>query len=490
MDRPGLPAEARSLLHDDRLDPASDAWDRLSQLSQALESWLLSSGHRNLVNVLKSQFKQVRYCMISAQGSPANNQQLQLKLAPRGVLSPLLWVWFETLPIAWLDCPGGTTRLFFSVADAVNAAPKGGIIRLTAPLYHLPSKLIVSRALSFVAPRGGPVIVRCETSDCVVMIDAPRAEVSFSEITLVRSGTLPGDVVRVAKGLATFVNCTIRGAVASPTRSGDGIAVLADAVVSLRGCIVEFNQGNGIAVHTRARGNLVRTISSHNQKNGILVEGGEAGLNEVHADKNGREGVRLKGTATAAIHHSTCNHNTRAGVMASEQASIEVQGNECSGNGSHGVVARDESRVNLHENRMLNNGGAGIVLVGHATGDIIKNHCEGNSKYGIAIEENATASLAGNHCLNNQGSGIGFAGASTGTCEENRCEANLQNGIRVTGQAAPSLDGNICNLNEKCGYRIESTAKIAFGSKKRNEAQNNAGADYHPEKPGRRGWFK
>src|SRR5262245_38912901 len=86
---PDLPPRARDFLLEHRLDPRTDSWLRLEQLSRELKEWMLEAGYHQFVNRAEDSFSAVRYCLISAQGADAANGELEFALMPRGVLAPL-----------------------------------------------------------------------------------------------------------------------------------------------------------------------------------------------------------------------------------------------------------------------------------------------------------------------------------------------------------------------------------------------------------------
>lgn len=479
VDRPDLPAAARDFLRDDDLDPAGDAWDRLDRLSDALKGWLRGTDHRLLVNLLDEQFRAARYCVLSAQGAAARDQVLQAELTPRGVLAPLLWLWRESLPVAWAEPADGPPAPYFSLAEAVEAVPPGGRVRLDAGEYVLPDRLEVRRPVRVVGPGAGACAVRSAAGGAVLAVAPAAGEVALSGVTVEHTGTAPADVVQVARGAAVLTDCVIAGAA-----GGDGVRASASAAVRLAGCVVERNAGNGVSSRDAAAVRLTGCTVRDNGLAGVAAAGAVAEVWSSRVTGNRQSGVYLTGTVRGAVHQSACRGNRGNGVLAAADASAELHGNTCSGNGGHGIAAKDRAAVALRDNACDKNAAAGVAVVDAVTGEVAGTACTGNALAGIAVEGAAAPAVTGNQCSKNGRAGIGYTGTAGGACTGNTCTKNAGDGVRVGGSASPTVDGNVSRRNGGYGFLVAEGAGPSFG--RANAADNNTAGDFYPERLGSR----
>lgn len=490
IDRPDLPAAARDFLLDDRLDPAVDGWQRLEAVSAALEEWLQAGEHRNVVNLLRGQFRQVRFSIVSAQGAAAQDQVLQMKMMPRGVLAPLFWLWRETLSVVWVDRSDGAAPVpHFSLAAAVAAAPAGATVRLSAVFYTMPERLEIGRPLRIVGPGASSAVIRCEGAGAAVTINVPEGEVALSGVSILHAGNAPADVVQVIRGRAVLQGCTIRGGVArAPHLSGDGVRVTGAGAVELRECVVEHNRGNGVAGGGQARLVVTKTRVEWNGGSGVYAAGASVEVVEADVTDNGQTGIYLAAAVRGKVHNSTCNRNKNSGILVGGDALAELHNNGCHENGMHGIAVKDRAVLAAQGNWCGSNTGAGIAIVGDVTGEVARNNCNANKLNGIALAGQAKPVVSENKCAKNQTSGISYGGSAGGGCARNTCSRNLRHGIRLSGEASPQVEGNACTSNGGAGFRIEENAAPAFG--RDNVTERNAEGDYQPERWGKRGWFR
>lgn len=482
IDRPDLPPAARDFLLNDDLDPGGDAWGRLGGLSAALEEWLLAGDQHQLVNLLRAQFRAARFCILSAQGAAARDQVLQMELMPRGVLAPLFWLWRESLPAAWVgDAP------YYTLAEAVAAAPPGGTVRLDAGEYGLAEPLAVSGHVRIEGPGAGACAIRSAAGGCALSV-GPGAGFFLSGVTVEHTGSLPADVVQVTGGKAVFAGCVIAGGLAAEGVAGDGVRVTGSAEVLLGGCAVERNGGNGVTARDAAAVSVADGRVRGNTGVGVYAAGATADVRTVEIVQNRQSGIYLSGAVRGVVRGVTCRTNGANGILAGAEARAELGGNTCDKNGGHGIALKDRAEAAVRGNTCTNNTAVGIAVVDRVSGEVADNRCDKNAVHGIAVEGEATPTVADNRCGENKKAGVSYSGTAGGLCRGNVSTKNVGNGVRVAGAAVPVLEGNTARRNGGYGFGVQDAAAPAFG--RDNVAEGNTSGDYHPEKWGRRGWFR
>ena len=488
LDRPDLPPAARDFLLDDDLDPGGEAWGRLWRLSDALEGWLRTTEHRPVVNHLRSQFRAARFCILSAQGAAARDQTLEMDLMPRGVLAPLFWLWWDTLPVAWVETASGPVGPYFTVADAVAAAPPGGTVRLGPHTYTLPARLELRRPVRVVGAGPDRTHLRGAGREFLVGIGLTHGEASLSGLSVAHTSPAAADVIRVAGGAAVLDRCAIRGGVAGADgRTGDGVRVRPAASASLTRCTVELNRGDGVSSLGDARVLLRDCDARANGGAGVRAGGGEARVEASRFTGNGQNGVHLGGDVRGYVHDSACRQNERSGIGAFTTAVVELHRNTCEENALDGIVLKDKVVVAAHENRCTKNRQAGISVHDGVTGEVSAGECSDNARPGVEVEDAAAPNVVGVLCARNKAAGIAYVGTAGGKCSGNTCERNGGSGVLVNDRASPEVGGNVCTKNKGFGFRVAGTAAPRFG--KDNRADGNEKGEFDPPKWGKRGWF-
>ncbi|MBX9628746.1 MAG: right-handed parallel beta-helix repeat-containing protein [Gemmataceae bacterium] len=483
IDRPDLPPLARDFLLNDDLDPAGDAWARLEAVSAAIEDWLLGTEHRQIVNLLREQFRAARFCVLSAQGAPARDQVLQMELMPRGVLAPLFWLWREALPAARVgDTP------YFSLPDAIAAAPPGGTVRLDAGVYTLADRLEVSGPVAIEGPGPGRCVIRSAAGGCVLSVGPAAGGVFLTGVTVEHTGVAPADVVRVAGGKAVFANCVVAGGVTGPDVPGDGVRAAGSAEVLLGGSVVERNGGNGVTARDAVRVHLADGKVRGNGGVGVFAAGAAAEVQGTELTQNRQSGVYLSGAVRGSVRGCVLKANGANGILAGAEAVADLRGNTCDRNGGHGIALKDRATVGVTGNTCTSNGAVGIAVVDRVTGEVADNRCDKNAVHGIVVEGQSTATVAGNRCGENKKSGVSYAGTAGGVCRANVCTRNAVHGVRVAGAALPTIESTVSRGNGGYGFLVADGAAPTFG--RDNVSEGNGTGDYHPERWGRRGWFR
>lgn len=468
LDRPGatLPPSARAFLDQDDLDPGKNSWQRLEAVSGELGDWLGQIGYHNAVNLMRGQFRAVRFCVLSAQGAAASDQVLEMNLMPRGVLAPLFWLWRETRPAVWVEVDS-KRRLFFSLPEAVAAAPPGATVRLEGYRYRLDKPLKILRPLTLVGAGPDSTTVECPAREFVVGVRA-AGHVLVKNLTLEHTGGEAADVVRVMGGAAEFHNCQLRGGVTLlPSAPGDGLLVAGDAAITAVGCALERNQGSGVSARGTGGVELRQCRGTANGWAGFLLNGGRAVVHKCTLTENAQAGVQLGGSGEAHVEETICRKNGRAGIAVNEAVNAQVRNCACEDNGAFGITAQGDARVVAESNTCQRNGKAGVSISDRVEGAVRANRCERNGRSGIEVSNRAAPEVVGNSCRQNAGSGIVYIDFAAGVCGRNVCEANANHGIAVTGQASPQLEENHCDKNELIGVSVAETARPVSRGKRR-----------------------
>src|SRR4051812_2264215 len=230
LHRPDLPESARTALATADYSPAGPVWPVLEEASADLENWLKSEkcGYHNLVNLVKSRFKAVRYAVVSAQGAPSDGASLQFGLMPRGVLAPLLWLWrLNREPITVQN--GKAPALYLNATEAILGAD-GGEVQLEAGTYRFPAALNLRKPVTVRGRGPGRTVLEVEHPGYGIGV-AAAGTVAFHGLTLRRTGPHPGDVVRVLQGQLDLADVVVTGGQAGTV---DGKPVQGTGVLAAR----------------------------------------------------------------------------------------------------------------------------------------------------------------------------------------------------------------------------------------------------------------
>jgi len=486
IDRPGFPASARDFLTDDDLDPSSGAWTRLSTISNELEKWLLDSEHRNIVNLLKGQFRLVRYCVLSAQGEESDGQQLRGELMPRGVLSPLFWLWREMKAPVWVET-GKSKSVYFSLREALAEAPSGATVRLDGRVYPLEARLELSKPVNLVGAGPEQTILRSSQPGFVAGIKS-AGKVTFSGLSLEHTGPEPADVLRLFSGEVLLTQCHFRGGVyKASAAAGDGLFLTDTVSVSVERCVVERNEGHGISTRKSARLSVQHTKTLSNGISGAFLSGGAAGIASSVFDENKQHGIIVTETAKLKLKATLARKNKKHGMVFEKESDAELDSCTVQWNDENGIVVEGNARAKIVKTTSTGNRQAGIVFGGRTDAELRECLCGQNVRAGIVVEDQATPLLEKNECRQNTGFGIVYTGLSSGRCVGNTSTGNGSDGLKVAGKASPQLVDNICSENKMYGLHVTETANPSLG--KGNQCTGNGSGDFHPQKLGKKSWL-
>ena len=447
---PELPAAAREFLENDDLDPAGDGLARLDAVHEALDGWLQQTRLRGTVNLLKAQFRTVKFTIVSAQGSEAVDDTLKMDLMPRGILAPLLWLLRVGKPSVWVETKAGR-ELHLDLAAAIDAAPDGATVRLERGAVTLDAPVNLGKSLT---------IVGSGVDSCRVVSTAEKYAfglagnaVTFRGLTLTHAGGAPADVLRVKRGVLTLTDVEVRGGVAGGGVPGDGVLALGPCELHLSGVRLTENAGAGLGL----RDPLCK-----------------ATLKDCKVTRNGGVGVSMvAGACTLAA--STLAHNGRGGVEILKGGTLEIDGGTLTSNGKFGVrsAAASGGSVTLKGVTVEAHADRGIDLHGTVTLSASNVTCRGNKSSGVNLKDECAATIRGGTFTGNT-YGVVAAGASRCQVSGATVSGNSDSGVLFAEQAQGTCLGNTCTGNGNGGLRVFGTARV---SHRGNTFKDNAGGD-------------
>ena len=485
---PELPEKAREFLMEHELDPRTDSWLRLDQLSRELKDWLLEGGYHQFVNRAEDSFAAVRCCIISAQGADAPNGELTFNLMPRGVLAPLFWLWRQLAPPVWVEAPNdGGVQLFLSLEDAFAESPPGSMVHLAATTYRLREPLQLRESVRVKGRGGGRTIIRGSSEGYDVAFGGSGATLEVEGVLFQHEGTKPADVFRAVRGEVILRRCSFTGGVAAGKElGGDGLVLARDLFGVVSECEFGRNQGSGISFRDQCSVRVENNQCRNNAGSGILclsaaspvISGNTCSGNQTH-------GIRVGAASLAKIIGNTCQGNKRSGISCADSSQPEIRGNQCLQNGLSGIQVKNDTKPVVESNRCLENRASGISITDAALGSICDNECDDNSHCGIALADQSRPDLSGNRCHRNGQHGINFTALSGGAVTGCQCFANTGCGINVEGQASPAVEENECSGNQGHGVCVASSVgKIKVRGTKGQDNRGELVRDFR-----KKGWF-
>jgi parallel beta-helix repeat protein len=493
--RPDLPASARAALEYPDYSPAGSVWNTLEAASADLEAWLRSDrcGYHNLINLVKSRFKSVRYCIVSAQGAPAIDEGLEFGLMPRAVLAPLLWLWRLNRETVWVETHG-QREMFLDLADAIASA-EGGIVELDDRTYRLPAALTIRHPVRVVGRGAAQTIVEVDHPGYGVGVAAEGA-VSLRGLTIRRVGTQPGDVLRVLGGSLELTDVTLTGGLSGTVDGkpvqGTGLLAAKRSRLAASGCHVRGNHGNGVLVIEQADVALADCTFEGNGDAGVFARtAGSVAINRC-ASRANQTGVWVEAATSAAVEASVCEQNAGCGVVISGQAgaTVAVRANSCVGNGRDGIQTRGQSTPQILGNTCTGNRRNGLGTTDLSAPAVRGNVCSGNARNGIRVCDDATPTLEENTAEANAESGILYEDRSSGLARKNTAHDNRGDGIRLEGTAAPTLEANESKRNDGYGLVVSGEkSRVTLNGQADGLTDNKKGGllDLRPRKSG--GWW-
>ena len=498
--RPDFPASAQKALAAPDYSPAGTIWGTLDQASTDIEAWLRSEkcGYHNLVNLVKSRFKSVRYCAVSAQGAPADGEALKYGLMPRGVLAPLLWLWRLDRDAVWQDRGSGEKALFLDVGEAIASA-EGGAVQLEDRTYTVSAPLNIRKPVAIVGRGLGKTILEVTAPGYGIGI-ATAGKVEFRGLTIRRAGTAPGDMIRILAGDVDMTDTAVSGGIAGTSADGKpltGIGILAakQTRLTITASQVRSNHGNGILLIERSHARIEGCTFEGNGDAGVYARtyGSVAVARSVC--RQNQTGIWIEAANAATVEANTCDLNGSSGITVSGTvgAGVVVRGNQCRQNSREGIHVRNQAAPTISDNTCSDNRRSGISFTDQAAGAARGNTCANNARHGIRIADDAAPVVAGNQATSNGECGLFYEDRAAGEALANQCLGNGGEGVRIEGTARPSIEDTTAKDNQGYGIVISGEKSRAEFDPKANVLDGNkkgALLDLRPKKPAGPKWWQ
>ncbi len=486
--RPDLPESARAVLAADDCSPCGPIWGALDRASADLEVWLRSDrcGYRDLVELARSRFRSVRFCVVSARGDLT-----RCGSAPRTVLAPLLLLWRLHRDPVWVE-RGGAADLYLDLGQAVARAA-GGAVQLEERVYRLVAPLNVTQPVTLLGRGPGKTVLEVTAPGYGIGVRTDGA-VAIHGLTVRRAADgPPGDLIRVLGGELELRDVAVTGALSGEVNGkpvgGHGLVAAKQARLTAAGCESRSNHGNGALVMERAAAELTGCAFEKNGDAGVYVRTTGAVMMTHCAGRENHTGVWVEAAAKACVTANTCERNAESGVVLSGHVggAVVVRGNTCAGNGRDGIHARTAAAPTVVGNTCTANRRHGVAFTDRSAGTARGNTCAGNGRHGLRVCDDAAPVLEENVAEGNAGCGILYEDRGGGVGRGNACRDNRGDGIRVEGAAAPLLADNEVKLNDGWGIAITEPKSKADVDPKGNTAEGNRRGtvlDLRPKKGG------
>ncbi len=458
---PGFPDTAKRVLADD-VFATPDPWATLEGVSDALTGWLLTTPYRGLITRLRSEFKAVRVCVVSAQGREYDPDEPPRPFEPKAVLSPLLWLWRADRPSVTVE-QNGVSKVYLSAADAFAAVRPGAKVQLGRGEHVLdaPVKVHGPLAISGDGPEHTFLIgTGSRPGEEFVLGIGGTDDVRVSDVTVERRGPAGGDVVRVMSGRLTAERVRFRGGkeVDKDSPIGSGLVVGRGGTASARGCHFLDNARCGAWVFA-ARGDRIELTAC--------------------TGRNNRHGLRVTGAGAVAADGCAWEQNRAYGVWVMEQGRLTAAGGSAAGNHKDGVRVGGDARMELTAFTATGNRGSGLVfceagggrVVGgkfttNTTGVQVGGQCQvqidkaevsDNRGDGLVFDEQSGGAVTGGTIAGNDGYGFALNGAVTVDCKDVRTAGNKSGHWKIA-KTVPKLTRVV-----NCGTGRDDRPKGIFG---------------------------
>jgi parallel beta-helix repeat protein len=306
-----LPSEIRRYFESDDTQLDQNTLAQANQLSSAIEKYMIDGGHNGFVTSLREWFKDVRFCATSALGSdPPDNPEadlddrdLSIDVVPRGVLLPLLWVLWFSLPRALVREPNGKESPFFDLAEALETATHGSTVQLGRTTYHLTKPLRINSSVDIRVPEDEesedpvtdyPELDRRAHIKCFgrggIHFEGDDTEFQMSRVAIEYCGAMPANVCEVKDGHIDFQECDFLGGKVETGRVsvGTGLVLCGKTHGRVLNCRCYNNAANGIAIIDRARPVVENSLFANNSKYGAYIRDAKPKMKDNSFKDNGK----------------------------------------------------------------------------------------------------------------------------------------------------------------------------------------------------------
>ena len=411
----GFPASAKAILQDDLTDRAADPWAKLEIVHHDLRDWLLTTQYAGLINQFSVGFKQLRICVISAQGREFDESE-QRSFEPKAILSPLFWLWRIERPGVWVEV-GVKKEFFLSLSEALRIDwPAGAVVRIQEGVHHLGSAIELKKPITLRGDgdRTG-TIIRGRGGEFVFGIGT-AGTVHFENLSVERIADV-GDVVRIMGGTFTATSVAFKLGItpADPENKypiGNGLSAGKNTTVTLKACHFQGNGRAGLWGFGSAKLELT-DCSIHANKHGmILTAACAATVLRTSFDSNRHHGIWIHDQCRLDMIEGRSNANKKEGLRAVGTARIALMGVACVGNLGRGVELRDNTEAKIDGGQFHGNRD-GIALIGESRAEIVRIAAQGNVVSGVVSQENSGGKLANATLTGNAAYGLHLGGNST-----------------------------------------------------------------------------
>jgi parallel beta-helix repeat protein len=492
--RPDLPESARQALAAGDYSPAGPIWGTLDTASTELEAWLRSDrcGYHNLVNLVKSRFKSVRYCIVSAQGAPASGDSLQYGMMPRGVMAPLLWLWRLDRDPIWVE-RDGKRAMFLNMADALTAAA-GGVLRLEERVYHVPTALNIMRPVTVVGRGAGKTVLEVSAPGYGIGVATP-GKVLFRDLTVRRAAPTPGDVIRVMAGELELANVTVTGGLSGTADDkpvkGQGVLVARQGQLGAASCTFRGNHGNGVLVFDQAQAQFAECVFEGNGDAGLFVRTAGALAIAKSTSMGNQTGIRIEAAAAATLEGNGCDQNAGCGIVltGSVGPAVVVRGNRCSANSRDGIQLREQAAATVSGNVCTANKRNGLSFTDQSAGTASGNTCSQNGRNGVRVCDDAAPQLEDTSAEGNAECGVLYEGRASGVARRTTVRDNHGDGIRLEGDSSPRLEEIDARFNEGYGVAIAEPKSVVEFDARQSVLEGNKKGPVLETRPKKASWW-
>jgi parallel beta-helix repeat protein len=371
---------------------------------------------------------------------------------------------------------------FQTVADAVQGAPSGCVIRVKSGVYvgslslandisliadgHIGSVVIVGDGAPAVSIDGGspsirgfsiqnagtspdhlpgimvvggaPIITGCDISSRVgpgIVVVGRHTTPTISDCTI--HSCLTHGILFDNESAGTVMSCVIQ-ANASDWPDLAAVHVSGRSHPELNGCNVRHNYGSGIRVTDSASGTFLRCEVSSNLGNGFEVDAAGAPLaRECAIDSNSGRGVEASRLGMGNVDTCVITRNTRGGIRIIGGALTVFSG------------------CVIHEN-----GGSGVEASDHGKGLLERCDVRANGQHGLLVVEFGAPSVVETSFHDNRGVGILIANMGEGRLERYASWTNGTGNLVVDPGSKPFLGSRTLSQGQESMVRINSIVRV------------------------------
>ena len=254
----------------------------------------------------------------------------------------------------FMDAKG--TGDYETLEEAITNAGDGSTIILDSGTYDLAEFLEINKSINLIGTGPDKTIITGEKGDSVIYFNSEGR--FFAEgIAFLREGKVPGDIIGIEKGNASFNNCLFSGGKPDPDEEnwGAGLYYYNMATGTVSNCVSESNSFCGIAIEEDASVTLISNIFRKNASSGISYYGSSGGFaikNECYS--NGVDGIQVQFNSTPTLIGNKCHDNKDCGISYYEKSGGLAFKNECVKN-LIGIYISETALPALEENTVKNN---------------------------------------------------------------------------------------------------------------------------------------